>query len=351
MRAYMNNLKEYKVSATDWRAELLKNQQNTRNVIILFLLTYMMVGLVIDTYLNLDPHQSIKNIALELITFQIIPLATLIMVMIGLVSIFITYKFHDKIVMLGTDYVEITRDNAKSIAEKQLYNVTEELKIAAGLAFMPKIYIIEADYMNAFASGYSEKSALVAITRGLLEKLDRDELQAVMAHELSHIRHNDIRLTLTVAVLSNLILIAIDLVFRGVLFGGGRNKDNRLVTIIVLLRFLLPIFTVILMLYLSRKRELMADSGSVELLRNNQPLARALLKINSDYSGNKDHYEKEYAETAHEDVRRASYLYDPAYAGISAIESINSLFSTHPSLEERLKALGIEKKRDIKNDS
>src|SRR5258707_11382365 len=118
--------------------------------------------------------------------------------------------------MMGNEYREIT--NSTSGPARQLYNVVEEMKIAAGLKFMPKVYIIEANYMNAFASGLGESNALVAITRGLLEKLDRDELQAVMAHELSHIRHNDIRLTMTVAILSNLMLIAIDLVFRNIMY-------------------------------------------------------------------------------------------------------------------------------------
>ena len=86
---------------------------------------------------------------------------------------------------------------------------------------MPKVYVIDADYMNAFASGYSEKSAMVAITQGLISKLNRAELQAVMAHELSHIRHMDIKLTLMAAVLSNITLIVIDLLFRSVIFGQG----------------------------------------------------------------------------------------------------------------------------------
>lgn len=104
------------------------------------------------------------------------------------------------------------------LEEKKLYNVIEEMKVAAGLSFMPKVYIIEADYMNAFASGLSEKSAMVAITRGLMNKLDRAELQAVMAHELSHIRHQDIKLTMMASVLSNIMLIIVDLLFYNLIF-------------------------------------------------------------------------------------------------------------------------------------
>ena len=120
--------------------------------------------------------------------------------------------------LLGTDYHEITPTTARNLSDKQLYNIVEELKIAAGLQYMPKIYLIEADYMNAFASGYSEKSAMVAITRGLMAKLDRSELQAVMAHELSHIRHLDIKLTLMASVLANLMVMVLDIFFYHAIF-------------------------------------------------------------------------------------------------------------------------------------
>lgn len=95
------------------------------------------------------------------------------------------------------------------------------MKVAAGMRFMPKVYIIEANYMNAFASGFSDQSAMVAITRGLMNKLNRQELQAVMAHELSHIRHQDMKLTMMVAILSNLMLMVVDALFYNLMFGGA----------------------------------------------------------------------------------------------------------------------------------
>lgn len=379
----MSLLEKYNVSATDWRDVIQRNQRNTRIVIISFILIYISIGLLIDTYFNVSvlpqiqnsippeaythlrtqtqsysyspsnlnlsttfSWQEIQSVFIQLLTFRIIPIATLLMGGIAMLSLIINHFFHKKLVMLGTNHHEITAQTLgdASLEERQLYNVVEEMKIAAGLQYMPKIYIIEADYMNAFASGLNEKSALVAITQGLLYKLDRDELQAVMAHELSHIRHQDIRLTMTVAILSNLMLIALDLAFRGILYSQNRNRDNTLKIIIIVLRFVLPIITVLLMLYLSRTRELMADSGCVELMRSNEPLARALLKIDADHINNLDDYKKAYSNTAHEQVRQASYLYDPNYAGISTDSSLNSLFSTHPPLAERLKALGVEKR-------
>lgn len=209
---------------------------------------------------------------------------------------------------------------------------------------MPRVFLIEADYMNAFASGYSEKSAMVAITRGLMDKLDRAEMQAVMAHELSHIRHHDIKLTMTVAVLSNILLIVIDILFYSAFFGrDNRKQDNRLLTVIIILRYVLPLITVILALFLSRTREYMADAGSVELMRDNEPMARALLKISADHEQNSETYAKAYGDTPHEEVRQASYLFDPS--ALDPVKSLSSMFSTHPAIEKRLAAIGFSKKK------
>lgn len=344
----MTNSSAFTTTAMDWRAQLQRNQSRTRWVIIIFIAFYLAVGLLIDLYLNAGhyPLVPLGTIFQALITLHLIPWATLITSGVAIISLLVTYTLYDKIMLMGTEYHEITPETAQSFEEKQLYNIVEELKIAAGLNFMPRVYIIEADYMNAFASGYSEKSAMVAITRGLMQKLDRSELQAVMAHELSHIRHGDIKLTLTASVLSNILLIAIDLMFYNVVFSrdSDRKGDQRLVFVIMALRYLLPIVTVLLTLYLSRTREYMADAGCVELMRDNHPLAKALMKIDQDHQENVEHYAQGYGQTAHEDVRRAAYLYDPVKTGIEPVKSIASLFSTHPDMKDRLAALGVKQK-------
>ncbi len=341
-----NRLDQYHVSATDWRETLRRNQRNTRHVIFLFIVIYVALGFIVDLYMLANEKVSIEQAAAQLLTLKAIPYATIIMLIVAVLSVLITLMFHKDIMMLGTEYHEVQSDSTGPVIERQFYNIIEELKIAAGLRFMPKVYIIEADYMNAFASGMSEKSAMVAITRGLLNKLDRDEVQAVMAHEISHVRHADIKLTMTVAILSNLILIVIDLVFRVVLFSSDRNRNNVLASVLLILRFVLPIVTILLTLYLSRKRELMADSGCVELTRMNEPLARALLKIDQDSKEKSEEYSSQIANTPNEGVRQSSYFYDPNYAGFTMMSSINSLFSTHPPLEERLKALGFTPKAE-----
>lgn len=330
-------------TSTDWRGQLKRNERKTRYVIALFILIYTGVGLVVDVLIleSQYPGYPLSLYFYSLLTFQKMPFATMLMGGIAVVSLFVTYAAYDRIMLLGTDYREITPETANSLQEKQVYNVVEEMKVAAGLRYMPKVFIIEAGYMNAFASGYSEKSAMVAITRGLVEKLDRAEMQAVMAHELSHIRHHDIKLTLMTAILSNILLMTIDFLFYSVIYRRGEKNDNRLVSIIIMLRYILPLLTVVLTLFLSRTREYMADLGAVELMRNNEPMARALLKIHKDHQKNALAYAQAYTNTPHEQVRRASYLYDPK--AFDSAGDFSSLFSTHPTLVERLKALGFKK--------
>ena len=339
------SLSDYNATSGDWRGQLRRNERNTRWVIAIFIVVYVGVGLLADTFILQSQYRGVGlgQCFYALVTFQVVPFSTLIMAGLAVVSLWITYAMYDKIMLLGTDSHEITPETATSLQEKQLYNVVEEMKVAAGLQFMPKVFLIEANYMNAFASGYSEKSAMVAITRGLMEKLDRAELQAVMAHELSHIRHHDIKLTLMVAILSNILLIVIDLLFYNLIFRRDDREDNRLLTVVLVLRYVLPLITLMLGLFLSRTREFMADSGAVELMRDNDPMARALLKINADNQAHTEEYVQAYGQTAHEEVRRASYLFDPST--LDPVKSLNSAFSTHPHIEKRLDALGFKRKK------
>lgn len=343
-----NNTNNFHAHATDWRESLKQNQQRTRYVIITFILIYVCIGLVVDLYIYSGryPDISLSQLLIQMVTFQLFPLATCAAGAIAVIAIWVTFVFHDKLMLLGSEYHEITPKSAQNIKEQQLYNVIEEMKVAAGLHFMPKVFLIDADYMNAFASGYSEKSAMVAITRGLLEKLDRDELTAVMAHELSHIRHMDIKLTLMASVLSNITLILVDILFWNALFSGRRSdrensSQNILFIVIIVLRYILPLVTVLLMLYLSRTREYMADAGCVELMRNNEPLGRALLKIQNDHVEHSAEYNKMYAATPHESIRRQAYIFDPVQAGIETNKSSSDYFSTHPDIKKRLAAIGI----------
>lgn len=346
----MTDLSNFSAAVGDWRGQLRLNEGRTRRVILSFILLYFFIGLVIDIVLvHPGPEVPLSLVIKALLSFQVFPIATVSMAAVAIISLCVTYSLYDRIMLLGTEYYEITPETARTLQERQIYNVVEEMKVAAGLQYMPKVYLIEADYMNAFASGYSEKSAMVAITRGLVEKLERNELQAVMAHELSHIRHHDIKLTLMASVLSNIMLIVLDILFYNLLYSrdenGERRGDGRLILLAMILRYTLPLITILLTLYLSRMREYMADAGCVELMRDNAPLARALLKIHQDHEANSEVYNQAYGDTSHEEVRRAAYLYDPTQAGISITQSLSNLFSTHPAIADRLAALGFKIKR------
>ncbi len=342
-------LRQFTYTAADWRATLARNNRRTMIVIGIFILIYLALGLLVDLYMSsrLYPYALPSQLFYALITLKITPLATPAMLIIAVISLLVTFSFHDKLMLLGTEYHEITPTNAQTAAEQQLYNVVEEMKIAASLHYMPRVFLIEADYMNAFASGYSEKSAMVAITRGLAEKLNRAELQAVMAHEISHIRHMDIKLTLIASVLANLTVMILDILFYQAIFSGrsrdnDRNSSNAFLLIIMVLRYVLPIINMLLLLYLSRTREYMADAGCVELTRDNHPLATALLKIEQDHTEGQAAYSAAYQQTSHENVRREAYIFDPIQAGIERTGSISDLFSTHPDIKDRLAALGFK---------
>jgi len=338
-------MEQYHYVTADWREQLRKNHRRTRWVIGTFILLYVLVGLLLDTlWYTYQYHASVIIVLQALAQLVLIPYMTFILSAVAMISLLITFAWHDNIMLLGTAYHQVTAD-AATLEEKQLYNIVEELKIAASLDYMPRVFIIEAEYMNAFASGYSQKSSMVAISRGLLKKLDRDELQAVMAHEISHIHHLDIKLTLVVTVLSNIMLLIVDVLFKGIVYSRSNRRPHQgLAIFIVLLRYFLPIITWLLFLYLSRTREYMADAGSCALTRTHKPLASALIKIDEDYRQHGQSYARANRLVANEEIRRNAYIYDPVRDGKQFLPSADSIFSTHPKLSERLKAIGFTKR-------
>lgn len=214
--------------SVNWREVVRKNTYRTYFVIATFLIVFFLLGIFVDTiwrysefanayYNRYGIELPISRVFYSLATFQIPPYATMIISTVAVIWVFVTFSMYDKIMLSGTEYQEIAADNQDPLA-RRVYNVVEEMKVAAGMRYMPKVFLIDANYMNAFASGYSEKSAMVAITTKLANALNRDELQAVMAHELTHIRNQDIKLNLFTMVLSNMMLIIMDSLFYSALF-------------------------------------------------------------------------------------------------------------------------------------
>lgn len=217
--------------------------------------------------------------------------------------------------------------------DRMLRNVVEEMAIASGVP-MPKVYVIDEDAPNAFATGRGPDEAAVAITRGLLRKLDRDELQGVMAHELAHIRNDDIKFMTTVALTAGLVPMLADGFRMMTWFGGGRRDDddresNQLQLVFMILGLVLailaPIFSMLLQFAVSRKREYLADATAAEMTRYPEGLARALAKISSD------------PEELHAANRATQHMY---IVNPLALDGGGSdLFSTHPPTGERIRAL------------
>jgi len=242
---------------------------------------------------------------------------------------FFSYWYSDKIVLA------ISR--AKPIGKQdnpELYRLVENLCITAGLP-LPKIYIIDQNQPNAFATGRDKNHAILAVTRGLLEKLERVELEGVLSHELSHIGNKDMLLQTVVVILVGIVAMVSNWFLRISFWGGGRRRDSReesrgtiLALFGIIAAIISPIAATLIQLAISRKREFLADATGALLTRYPEGLARALEKISADQNPLKTANNS----TAH------LYIVNP-FRGKEAQNWLTKLFSTHPPVEERIRAL------------
>src|SRR3954454_12530949 len=303
--------------ATTFYSQIGANKRNSVLLALLVTLVLGALGLFIGWAVTGDPRAAIPS----LITA----------IGLGLLASFVSYFAGDSIVLGTSGAREIGPEDAP-----QLHNVVQEMALAAGVP-MPKVYVIDDTAPNAFATGRDPNHASVAITTGLLHKLDREELQGVMAHELSHVRNFDIRFSLMVGVLVGSIALLADFFLRFTFWGGGgrrsRSSDSGggglqivVFLIAIALAILAPIVARLVQLAVSRQREYLADASGVELTRNPYGLERALAKIAVD---------REVLEVAN---RATQHLYfenpikqwEPRASG---------LWSTHPNVLDRINRL------------
>ena len=252
-------------------------------------------------------------------------------VLLGAGSGAFTYFAGDSLILAVSQAREVDEAQAP-----KLMNVIRELAIAANVP-MPKVYVIDDTAPNAFATGRDPAHASVAITTGLLEKLDREELQGVIGHELSHVRNFDIRFSLIVAVMVGVIAVLADFFLRFTFWGGARSRGSDrdsggnaaqaiIFIVAILLAILAPLISRFIQLAVSRQREYLADSSSVELTRNPYGLERALAKIAGD---------REVLEVANRGTQHL-YFTNP----IKKFEERSSgLMSTHPPILDRINRL------------
>lgn len=252
--------------------------------------------------------------------------AGLALIISGLLS-FGSYYFSDQIIL--------TISSAHPADRKKdflFYTVSENLSIASGIP-KPKLYVIEDSAPNAFATGRDPDHAVICATTGLLEKLDRTELEGVIAHELSHVKNFDTRLMAIVAILVGMVALLADIFLRVSIRGRGNRKgESGAIFLLLGLVFAIvsPIIAQLIQLAVSRRREFFADSSSVAITRQPIGLISALEKIASDH----EPLEAANKATAH------LYIVNPfKEKGHGAVDWFASLFNTHPPLEERIKAL------------
>ena len=256
------------------------------------------------------------------------PLILYVAVFISILMSFLSYWHSDKIVLAMTHAKLINpRDNL------ELYRIVENLCIAAGLP-TPKIYIISTPALNAFATGRNPEHAVIAVTEGLLSRLDRSELEGVIAHELSHIGNRDMLVSTVVVVLVGFIVILSDFFVRWSFFGGRSNKRENgnaaavMMIIGIFLAILAPIMAKLIQLAVSRKREFLADASGALLTRYPEGLASALEKIGRDET-----------PMRHAGHAVAHLFIASPFKGEERTSWFTRLFMTHPLISERIKVL------------
>ena len=299
-------------------------QQITRNNTksVLFLLAFpllILVGVYVVLYVLSDQD-------IEQTNMQFLSVVPIVLAGVGIWFV-ISYLFHTQMIQMATHSEPLERRN-----NKRVYNLTENLCMSVGMT-MPKLYIIESDALNAFASGINEKTFAITLTHGIINTLSDEELEGVIAHELTHIRNRDVRLLIVTIVFVGIFATIADLALRMLLNGGGnmfssRNRKNdkgggaMLLLIILLVAGAIYFLSILFKLALSRSREYMADAGAVELTHNSMALASALRKI-SGHSTLK--------EVGNDEVKELFIDYKA--------EGFFSLFATHPPIEKRIQVL------------
>lgn len=261
----------------------------------------------------------------------------------GLIIALVVWGIMDLVALFQGDSIVLAMSGARKIGPSdhpRLYNVVEEMKIASGLEKMPAVYIIDDPALNAFATGRSPDHAAIAVTSGLLDKLNRDELQGVIAHEMGHIKNQDIKLMLIAGILLGAIVIlayyATRVMFFSSMSGGNRRRDSgggggggiQIIVLVVglVLMILAPIMAQLIYFGISRKREYLADASSALYTRYPEGLASALEKL----ANNNTHVQSANKATA------PMYISNPFYKkGLS----VNDIMATHPPIADRIKVL------------
>lgn len=303
-------------------------RNNTKSVLLLIAFPLLILASVFAVvyllnfyaYENPDPAYAVDAF-LNAIPFVLIAVT---------IWFIIAYFAHNKMISIAAKSRPLERKE-----NMRVYNLVENLCMSVGMK-MPAVRIIESDALNAFASGLKEKDYTVTLTRGIIDQLDDDELEGVIAHELMHIRNKDVRLLVVTIIFVGIFAFVVQIAFRSFLYGGmgmdNRRKDKgggQLMIIILAVSFIAYLISMIFKFALSRKREYMADSGAAEMTRKPWALASALKKIAPNH----------HVKVRSEEVQQMFIENTPKDTSAGLFGGLGGLFSTHPPIEKRIQFL------------
>jgi heat shock protein HtpX len=296
------------VERINFHEQIRNNKIKSFFLIVIMFAFFILVGGVIS--LATDPGYF----------FVIMILATVF----SLVYVLVSYYNSDKIALASVKARKASREG-----DRKFYHAAESMSIASGLP-MPNLYVMESNQINAFASGRDPKNAVICVTSGALEKLDKQELEGVIAHEMSHIANYDIRFMTLTAVMVGMISIIAQIFLRSLWFGGGRRREGRggaaIMIAAIVAAILAPLVAQLVSLAISRKREFGADATAVKFTRYPVGLKRALIKIEGESLDERE--KKKYPQAV-----APLFISDPFK------KKVKGMFSTHPSIERRVERL------------
>lgn len=295
--------------------QIRNNNRKSVFLLLAFPLLILVSLFAIIYFLNVDQYQN-YNLDLTIDRFlQSVPFVLIVVAIWFLIA----YFGHSKMIAMAT--------GAKTLERKtnmRVYNLVENLCMSVGMP-MPKVQIIESNALNAYASGLNKDNYTVTLTRGIIERLDDDELEGVIAHELMHIRNNDVRLLVVSIIFVGIFAFAVEVAFRNILYGGGRRRDKdsgNLMIVVLIVSLIAYFFSLLFKFSLSRSREYMADSGAAEMTRKPWALASALRKISNNH---------QVEEVKNSEVKQMFIE--------NRSNGLMGLFTTHPPIDKRINFL------------
>ncbi|MCB0374464.1 MAG: M48 family metallopeptidase [Sinomicrobium sp.] len=291
---------------------------NTKSVLLLLSFPLLLLFTVWIVFFFLPSEAALQTSRVTFANEKFTTALPYVLVATGLWFL-IAWFSHSAIIKAATRSVSLSRKD-----NKRVYNLVENLCISQGMK-IPKINIIASDALNAFASGINDQTYAITLTMGIIETLNDDELEGVIAHELAHIRNRDVRLLIISIIFVGIFSFALNAALRSSYYGGNRKKDGRLLLIIFIVSAIAYLLSVLFKLSLSRKREYMADAAGAAMTRKPWALAGALRKISGNHQIN---------IIKNKDVASLFIHYKPLKSS-----AISHIFATHPPIEKRIQLL------------